>query len=177
MASGSYHWWRMAKQLGKISAEKPPLPELEMNGMVASTDKDKANLLPNFFSSQCTVPTQIGTADDAPGAPYPLPATSSEFHIWPVTEDVVLRHLRKLPACKSTADPILTDRMLRECAPFIHTSLAYFLTYRSRQTYSLKRGSKLLLSPYLRTGGTRRTHLTTDRYLFCLRWRKCWMLF
>ena len=93
----------MAKQLGKISAEKPPLPELEMNGVVASTDKENADLLSNFFSSHCTVPTQIGTLDDAPGAPYPLPATSSEFHILPVTEDVVLRHLRKLTAGKSTA--------------------------------------------------------------------------
>ena len=96
-----------------------------MNGVVASTGKEKADLLSNFFSSQCTVPSQIGTADEAPGAPYPLLATSSEFHILLVTEDVVLRHLRKLPACKTTADPILTNTMLRECVPFIHTSLAY----------------------------------------------------
>ena len=93
----------MAKQLGKISAEKPPLPDLEINGVVACIDKEKVFLLSNFFSSQCTVPTQIGTVDDAPRAPYPLPATSSEFHTLPVTEDVVLRHLRKLTAGKSTA--------------------------------------------------------------------------
>ena len=38
LASGSYHWWQMAK-LGKISAEKPTVPELDMSGVVASTDK------------------------------------------------------------------------------------------------------------------------------------------
>lgn len=49
----------------------------------------------------------------------------SNFEFAPITEEIVLRNLRAVKTHTATADLITSNRVLRECAPFISSSLSY----------------------------------------------------
>ena len=53
---GSYRWWHLIKDIGRISAEKAHVPVLENDGLTASSDQEKAGLLGLFFAAQCSKP-------------------------------------------------------------------------------------------------------------------------
>ena len=121
-ADGSHHWWTLAKKLAKISTPRATIPDLHTNETVATNDDDKANLLANFFAQQCTATT---TNEDLPGAPLPLPPNQAVYDFPSISELTVLRTLQHLPGNKSTAHPLLTNLVLKECAPFLTPSVSY----------------------------------------------------
>ena len=62
-----------------------------------------------------------------PGAPLPLPENhpTFDFNFPPISDLTVLHTLQHLPVNKSTADPLLTNLDLRECAPVITPPVSY----------------------------------------------------
>ena len=119
---GSFKWWQKAKKLARISTPNEQIPDLLVDGKVADTPLEKANLLAQFFARQCTDNSGSGTRC---GAPYPLRADHPSFDFPPISSDTVLRRLQRLPIHKSTSDTYLTNRFLRECAPFLANSLSF----------------------------------------------------
>ena len=122
-ADGSRRWWCLAKELARIQIPKEPIPDLISDGgTTASADKGKAELLAAFFASQST---DKNPSADLCGAPFPLPENHPAFDFRPLTNKDILYKLRALPSSKTTADPILTNRTLRECADCLSPSLTY----------------------------------------------------
>ena len=104
-------------------------------------DVDKADLLANFFASQCSADSE----DDALiNAPFPLPEKHPAFQFGPVSEQTVLRHLLQLSPSKSTADNFCSNLILRECASLISSSLAYLFNLLSLHHLFQVRGNKPL---------------------------------
>ena len=118
---GSHRWWTLAKKLARITTPRDAIPKLCTAEHTATTDLDKATLLANFFAEQCT---SASPQEDMPGAPLPLPENHPTFDFPPISELTVLRTLQHLPVNKSTADPLLTNLVLRECAPVITPSVS-----------------------------------------------------
>ena len=78
-------------------------------------------LLAKYFAAQCTGQDQH---DDASPAPFPQSFDEPQFNFPEILLTTVYHHLRRLPTAKSTADRLTTNRVLRECAPSISSSLA-----------------------------------------------------
>ena len=97
-------------------------PTSNNTGITCKRDADKANLLANFFAQQCTATT---TNEDLPGAPLPLLPNQAVYDFPSISELTVLRTLQHLPGNKSTAHPLLTNLVLKECAPFLTPSVSY----------------------------------------------------
>ena len=57
--------------------------------------------------------------------PFPLPEKQPIFDFLPIPELTVLRTLQHLPISKATAHPLITNRVLRECAPIICPSITH----------------------------------------------------
>ncbi len=124
-SNGDYRWWRLAKQMAKISSPKSHLTELEDEGSIISHPSEKADLLARFFSKQCSMNSDSMADEALCGAPYPLSERGPSFNFPPITEQIVLRHLQRLPVHRSTADDLFTNHLLRECACFVADSLSY----------------------------------------------------
>ena len=122
---GSHRWWRKAKNIASIrkAGTCAGVPSLEENGIIANKPAEKSDMLANFFARQCSTPTP--DSNDAVGCPYPLPKNHPVFEFPPISEHAVLKQLLKLSPFKSSGCRILTNRVLREIAPFIASSLAY----------------------------------------------------
>ena len=121
-ADGSHHWWTLAKKLAKISTPRATMPEVHANETVATNNADKANLLANFFAQQCTATT---TNKDLPGASSSSTPNQDVYEFPSILELTVHRTLQHLPGNKSTAHPLLTNLVLKECAPFLTPSVSY----------------------------------------------------
>ena len=108
---GSHRWLTLAKKPARTITPREAIPELCTAEYTATTDFDKATLLPNFFAEQCT---SASPQEDIPGAPLPLPENHPTFDFPPISELTVLRTLQHahLPVNKSTADPLLTNLVL-----------------------------------------------------------------
>ena len=119
---GSHRWWTLAKQLAKISTPHLAIPDLRAGEDVATTDFEKATLLAKYFASQCT---STAPPEHLKGAPFPLPEKQPIFDFLPIPELTVLRTLQHLPISKATAHPLITNRVLRECAPIICPSITH----------------------------------------------------
>ena len=119
---GSHRWWSVAKDLAGIKKSSTAVPELHNNGAEVSSDFDKANLLASFFASQCTCPNPNTNNS---GAPYPLVEGQQQFDFQPITMHQTLQKLQTLPVSKATADPMIPNSMLRECAGCVAPSLTY----------------------------------------------------
>ena len=121
---GSHRWWRKAKKIASIrkAGTCAGVPSLEENGIIANKPAEKSDMLANFFARQCSTPTP--DSNDAVGCPYPLPKNNPVFEFPPISEHAVLKQLLKLSPFKSSGCRILTNRVLREIAPFIASSLA-----------------------------------------------------
>ena len=132
--SGCRKWWQKVKTLTRLTSSNPPVPDLEDNDTIASSVHEKAELLARFFALQCSGPD--GSSDSAPGAPYPLPSSDSKpnFELSPISEETVLKHLLNLSPAKSTGCSLLTNRVLRETAPFISCSLTYIYNLSLRSS-------------------------------------------
>ncbi len=131
---GSHRWWMRVKKLARISASRPSIPDLVQDQTIASTDVAKANVLASFFARQSSNPTrQEGhslseTDNDFPaclGAPFPMRDDHPKFTFPPISESTVLKRLQRLAVVKACGDASITNRILRETAPFISSSLTY----------------------------------------------------
>ena len=120
---GSHRWWTLAKQLAKISTPHLAIPDFRADENVATTDFKKATLLAKYFSSQCT---STAPPEHLKGAPFPLPEKQPIFDFLPIPELItVLRTLQHQLISKVTAHPLITNRVLRECAPIICPSITH----------------------------------------------------
>ena len=119
---GSQRWWRIAKDLARLNPSKNSIPDLDDGGTLVSSEQDKAELLAQHFAKQCTYHDSDG---DHCGAPFPLTGSHPKFDFQPVPQKVTLFKLKHLPVSKATADPLLSNRTLRECAPCISSSITY----------------------------------------------------
>ena len=122
---GSLHWWKKAKDVTRLSRTKSSIPDLDNSGALVTTDEGRAELLADFFAKQCARPGNDSDHDTTYGAPLPLPETQPIFDFQPVPESHTLKKLQRLPVFKATADPLLTNRTLRECASSLCSSLTY----------------------------------------------------
>lgn len=149
---GSHRWWSLAKRLCKISTQKQELADLEDKGIQVSMDVDKADLLANFFASQCSADSE----DDALiNAPFPLPEKHPTFQFGPVSEQTVLRHLLQLSPSKSTADNFCSNLILRECAPLISSSLAYLFNLSISTSSFPSAWKQAIVTPLFKQRGSR----------------------
>ena len=101
---------------------RSPLVNKTLFEDVATTDFEKATLLAKYFASQCT---STAPQEHLKGAPFPLPEKQPTFDFLPITELTVLRTLQHLPISKATAHPLITNQVLRECAPIICPSITH----------------------------------------------------
>ena len=123
LADGSNAWWRKAKSIARISAPTENLPDLTTaDGLTVSDELEKANLLAKYFATQCTGQDQH---DDASPAPFLQLFDQPQFNFPEILSTTMYCHLRRLSTAKLTADRLITNRVLRECAPSISSSLAY----------------------------------------------------
>ena len=113
------------KKVTGVSSLSHPLPELHDGNKIVSDERTKAHLLAKYFSAQCTIDDGLTGLADYDSAPFPLKQGHPEFHFTPVTEDFVLRKLQCLSTNQLTSDRCITNRLMRECAPFIRSSLTY----------------------------------------------------
>ncbi len=122
---GSRHWWQKAKSAAKISKANASttIPDLEENNVIATTPTQKSDMLATFFARQCSTPTP--DSNDTAGCPYPRPKDHPTFEFPPISEQIVLRQLLKLSLFKSSGCRIITNRVLKETAPFVASSLTY----------------------------------------------------
>ena len=58
LSPSSHQWWAKVKQIARISGPQSGVPDLEYNGISATTEIEKANLLASFFAEQCTCANQ-----------------------------------------------------------------------------------------------------------------------
>ena len=102
------------KQLSCLSTKESNVPDLQSEGIIATTDREKADLLADVFASQCSDndPNRPITV----GAPYPLQLNHPSFVFPPVSEAVVLCRLQHLPLHKASSDRLMANPLLRETA-------------------------------------------------------------
>ena len=113
---------RLRRSLQKISTPRATILELHANGTVATNDADKPTFWLTFFAQQCTATT---TTENLPGGPLPLPPNQAVYDFPSISEITVLRTLQHLPGNKSTAHPLITNVVLKQCAPFLTSSVSY----------------------------------------------------
>ena len=107
----------------RLSTKESNVPDLQSKGITATTDKEKADLLAEFFSSQCSahdpnLPITVG-------APYPFQLNHSSFVFPPISGAVVLSRLQHLPLHKVSSDRLMANRLLRETTSLIASSITY----------------------------------------------------
>ena len=133
LADGSRAWWRKAKALARITTPVEPIPDMTNDGHAVSNQTEKAELLASFFAKQCTAPQADETdrLNQCP-APYPLPRGQPVFELQVIRSSTVFHHLSRLSTTKSSADKIITNRVLRECASHLTESITYFFNLSIR---------------------------------------------
>ena len=169
---GSRTWWTKAKRLSRISTPQTSLPTLKCpeTDTIADTPPEKAELLANFFATQCTSPTPPMTFPV--GAPYPLPEEHPMFDFPLITEHTVMRCLRRLPPSKSSGCSVLSHRVLRETAPAVCASLTYLYNLSIKTGTFPNDWKTAVVTPISRIGEKQKTHPTIDQSRFSLRWEK-----
>lgn len=150
----SHHWWSLAKDIARLSRCKDQIPDLEDNGTSVTTDEDRAELLAKYFARQCCGPHD-NFDNDVYGASYPLPESHPVFEFHPVTEKLIFRKLTSLPVFKITADPFLTNRILRECAPSICSSLTFLFNLSLSTNTFPDEWKKAVVTPLYKQRGSK----------------------
>ena len=123
---GSHRWWTKAKRMARITSPSAPIPELSYNDQMASSDIDKANVLALHFAQQCSDPyTTDPDHTPSAGAPYPLQDEHPSFIFPPIHSHEVLKELQHLSPHKASGCTAISNRVLRETAPVIASSLTH----------------------------------------------------
>ncbi len=107
-------FWSYIRKKSKTRAGIPDLTRLGANGMTetATTDEEKANMLSDHFASVFTM------EPDGPSPKFTSQAKSSITNM-NITEDTVLKKLKKLKTDKSPGPDGLHPRVLKEVAASI----------------------------------------------------------
>ena len=122
----SHRWWTKAKRMARITSPSAPIPDLSYNDQMASTDIDKANVLALHFAQQCSDPyTTDPDHTPSAGAPYPLQDEHPSFIFPPIHSHEVLKELQHLSPHKASGCTAISNRVLRETAPVIASSLTH----------------------------------------------------
>ena len=148
---GSHRWWTLAKQLAKISTPHLAIPDLRADEDVATTDFEKTTLLAKFFASKCT---STAPPEHLKGAPFPLPEKQPIFDFLPILKSTVLRTLQHLPISKATAHPLITNRVLRECAPIVCPSITHLFNLSITTGVFLDAWKRATVTPNFKNQGT-----------------------
>ena len=127
---------------------------LQLNGISTSTDSEKANMLAKFFADQCSA--RNGRVCEITGAPYPLPEKHPTFSCPNIPDHNILRRLKRLAVHKASDNKLITNRLLRETAPFIAASLTHIF-YLSLSTCFPQQWKVAVISLRLNSVGSQTT--------------------
>ena len=143
----SKKWWSKAKRACHISTPASHFPVMQSDGESFTTDEGKANILASYLSKQCTLPPSSTQ-------PPPLtPLTKHSFTFPVLREEEVMNCLKRLSPRKSPGLDGITNRVLKETAPFLAPSLT-FLFNLSLRTQHIPAAWKIgLVSPIYKHKG------------------------
>ena len=159
--------------------ESPPpwnrSPDMTNDGHTVSNQTEKAELLASFFAKQCTAPPANVTdrLNQCP-APYTLPRGQPVFEFPVVRSSTVFHHLSRLSTTKSTADKIITNRVLRECASPITESITYLFNLSIRTSKFPSDWKNAVVTPIFKRRG-RESDPSTDQSHYCHLSERYWM--
>ena len=115
---GGKSWWSCIKQHQGFASDDciPPLDKPD--GSVATSSKEKAELLASFFSNKMKVPD--------PDRPPPIlpPVTHSKLHGFAITSQEVRRQLKALDVTKAVGPDKISPHVLVKCADLLAAPLA-----------------------------------------------------
>ena len=112
--------------MARITSPSAPNPDLSYNDQMASSDIDKANVLASHFAQQCSDPyTTDPDHTPSAGAPYPLQDEHPSFVFPPIHSHEILKELQHLSPHKASGCTAISNRVLREAAPVIASSLTH----------------------------------------------------
>ena len=108
-ATNSKDYWKLVKSVYG-NRQHSGIPPLIDDGKIFTSDKDKADLLNDYFTSQ-TIPPNINT---------PLPPfsyfTDARLHDITINPTIVMEVLEKLNPNKASGPDDINNRILKECA-------------------------------------------------------------
>ena len=150
-------FWKTSKQLLNLNKSSGSIPTLKLNSNIAEKDKQKAELLNHYFTSQTMV-------DDAnKELPHIDPSNHTLDSIVISCQDVkdVLLHLN---VTKASGPDLISPRLLREGPIFLHflillSSIAHLI----KDTFPLP--GKKLMSLLFTKRMINHCQVTIDRYL------------
>ena len=164
-ADGSITWWRKAKSIARIYVPTENLPDpTTADGLTVSNELALKKPISSQNTSQHNAMDKTGMMMQVQHHSHNCLINRSSISrksFQPpciVTYGVFLRHL---PMAKSTADRLITNRVHRECAPSISSSLAYLFNLSNSTNSSQWSGSTLLWYQSLSRDDRALTHPTT----------------
>ena len=114
--SGGKDWWKCLRQLQGKSMDAP-IPPLIVNNNLISDEREKANVLNDFFVSHSTIDRNL---EWDPGEPPPLETHIDSIHLTP---HEIYKILSNLDSNKATGPDKIGYKLLREAAPSISNIL------------------------------------------------------
>ena len=132
LSPSSHQWWAKAKQNARISGPQSGVPpDLEYNGISATTENEKANILASLFAEQCTAPTNA-KPDGSYGSPLPLYPNTPSFSFPNIHEKDVHRILKSSRRTRLLAVTIcravFSGKVLLSCLSHLHTYSTFRLS-------------------------------------------------
>ncbi len=113
-------FWSYAQSKMKT---KPGIPDLEAHGKVVSSDKDKAEVLAEFYSSVFT------TEPSTPLPIFPTKTLARSFEFQSISRGEIIKKLKNLKTSKSPGPDCIHPRVLRETA--VELSLPFSIIFNS----------------------------------------------
>ena len=107
-----------------IRTQQPELCTVQQKNFVSEKFRQKRSSGSSSGIYFRQTPATDKESDHCP-APYPLQENQPTFNFPAILPRTVHRHLRRLSQNKSTADQVMTNRVLRECASSITESVTY----------------------------------------------------
>ena len=103
-------WWKTLKQFIKPD-QADVIPPLNKNGQIYTEEKDKANILNNFFTEQTLVDESQETLPQSVKIPHTILNLSLI-----VTPEEVRDTLKSLPIGKAAGSDFINNRLFKELA-------------------------------------------------------------
>lgn len=120
-SSSSHSWWCKLKAAVKWSS-KEHIPPLSLDGALCLSAREKAEAINKVFSEQCSY---NASPSSVPISPQSALSTTASFTFSPIPKEDVLNALRNLNPWKACGLDLIPNRLLKECATPISSSLCH----------------------------------------------------